>query len=146
MIKQIRKEELIKEDWSGVLMSLPLNKRQMTWASMLCNLGKAEDFIQIYKKSPSSEMAIMGYRRCLHNKGEVVVKEADLYGALKDDDDKKLHSLLQSLFLEIITQADYEYTIECIDGEYKNLQTIYSIHNENKDLKLRRVLMKLTLA
>lgn len=139
--------DLNNEDTYQILSALNMSKRQTLWADFLCSKGNIKDFLSIYNENviPRPELSIMKYRRYIHKNNTVIVRENDIYLSFKNKQPEKLHSLLQDLFLEVISEDDYILIQTCIGNNCNNLKLIYNTHNSNQGLKIRKVLRKTNL-
>lgn len=124
------------------LESLSVDKNYR-WIKLLCEIGNFIDFQDIWYDSKSEILAIMKYRRLLRQQGKTEVSFIELNTAYENKNNNRLHSLLERMFLESITQGQLEFILEKIDNTENGLNKVYDKHTKKKEARILNVILTL---
>lgn len=119
-----------------------VDKHHENWVNFLCSKGSHHEYQQVEEKSKSAMFAIMAYRRLLRSRGLGNIPIITINTAHTQENYIKLHSLLQDLFLEYITEDQFEYTLNEIEQVEDGITKLYEKHLQNKNARiLNRILL-----
>lgn len=113
------------------------------WVDLLCSIGNIDEFKEVSEYSKSEMLAIMKYRKILHKDGKSNVSYIALDTAYKDQGFDKLHKLLEVLFLEHISNEQFDYIIKRLNGTENGLDKIYKLHTQNENARILNVMLKM---
>lgn len=113
------------------------------WINLLCKYGNKEEFNKINQESISTPLAIMKYRRILRGRGYGEISLAELNDAYINKKYKKLHTLLEVMFLEFIPDSKFDYILDKINNTEDGLQKLYNIHQEEKGTRVLSIALVL---
>lgn len=113
------------------------------WIELLCRYGDRKEFIKIYCNNISIPLAIMEYRRKLRDKGYGNVSFIELDKAYANKKYNILHTLFEKLFLEPISQEDFDYIINKLDQTKNGLQKLYNRYLEDKNIRILSIILTL---
>lgn len=113
------------------------------WIELLCRYGSRKEFIKIYCNNISIPLAIMEYRRKLRDKGYGNVSFIELDKAYANKKYNILHTLFEKLFLEPISQEDFDYIINKLDQTKNGLQKLYNRYLEDKNIRILSIILTL---
>ncbi|MGJ0846560.1 hypothetical protein ACR77J_07720 [Tissierella praeacuta] len=106
------------------------------WIDFLCGYGNRLEYQQIEYESKNAMFATMKYRRILRGRDLGNVSFILLNTAYTQKDYIKVHSLLQELFLEPITNGQFEFILNKINGVQNGLQKLYEHHIQDKNVRI----------
>lgn len=119
------------------------NNKNSEWIELLCRYGNRNDFIKIYYNNISIPLAIMEYRRKLRDKGYGNVSFIELDKAYANKKYNILHTLFEKLFLEPISQEDFDYIINKLNQTKNGLQKLYNRYLEDKNIRILSIILTL---
>lgn len=124
------------------LISSDMDKYHENWVDFLCSKGNRHEYQQVEEKSKSAMFAIMTYRRLLRSRGLGNIPIITINTAHTQENYIKLHSLLQELFLEYITEDQFEYVLNELEQVENGIAKLYEKHLQDKNARiLNRVLL-----
>lgn len=126
-------------DTNELLETILKNSNGIEWAKLLCKLGNIENFIEILCTSKSELLAIMKYRRLLHQQCKVKVSFIELNTTYVNNQFDKLHRLLEKMFLEPISDEQFEFILKKINNTENGIENLYNRHVEDKGLRILTV-------
>lgn len=107
------------------------------WINLLCKYGNTKDFDGVLQEKKCIPLTIMAYRKLLKKQKFCEVPFGKLKIAYMQKRYDTLHDLLQQLFLEPISQSQFEFILDKINITESGLQ---KIHNEHKKDMSKRIL------
>lgn len=111
------------------------------WVEYLFGYGNKIEYEQIARGSKNAMFSIMEYRRLLRSRGLGNIPFITLNTAYIKRDYIKLHSLLQELFLEVVTESQFQFILEQINNANDGMIKLYDSHIQDKNKRvLNRVL------
>lgn len=113
------------------------------WSEYLCELGSEKEFKEILSESKNAMFATMKYRRELRSRGLGSPSFIELNTALMQNNYTRLHSLLQELFLEYLTQGQFQYVLDKINTTENGIEKLYNYHKYNIHFRAITVAMML---
>ena len=124
---------------TDTLLELLLGQKELKWSQLLCHIGNIDEFIDIFHSSRSELLAIMKYRRILHQRGMAEVSFIEVNTAYTNKQFNKLHKLLEKMFLEPISDEQFEFILKKIDNREDGIENLYNRHVEDKGLRILTV-------
>lgn len=128
---------------TDTLLELLLEHRELEWSQLLCHTGSIDEFISIFYNSKSDILAIMKYRRILHQRGVSIVSFIELNTAYTNNQFDKLHKLLEKMFLEPIAAGQFEFILSKINSVENGIERLYERHIQDKGLRVLSVALTL---
>lgn len=119
-----------------------MDKYHENWVDFLCSKGDRHEYQQVELESKSAMFAIMAYRRQLRSRclGNIPIIAINI--AYTQENYIKLHSLLQELFLEYITEEQFRYVLDELGQVENGIVKLYEKHLQDKNARiLNRVLL-----
>lgn len=114
---------------------------EQKWIDFLCSHGNKLEYIEIEKQSKGAIFAIMEYRRLLRSRGLGNIPFITLNTAHVKKDYIKLHTLLQELFLEVITESQFKFILEQINNANDGMIKLYDSHMQDKNKRILNRIM-----
>ena len=127
------------QDINTLLLNKQIAKNdgyEQVWIDFLCSYGSRLEYIEIEKQSKGAMFAIMEYRRLLRSRGLGNIPFITLNTAHVKKDYIKLHTLLQELFLEAISENQFQYILEQIDNVNDGVEKLYDRHMQDKNKRI----------
>lgn len=120
-----------------------VSEHQQQWIDLLCTYGNRLEYEKTTEQSKSTMFAIMKYRRLLRSRGLSNVSFIELNTAHIQRNYTKLHSLMQQLFLEPISDSQFSYILDRVNNTEDGMLKLYNQHK--KDVGMRILTATLTL-
>lgn len=120
-----------------------VNTSQYTeWEDLLCRIGDKDSFMKILQNSKSKVFALMCYRKILHNQNKSIVSFTKINEAYKRNEFNILHDLLEKMFLEHISDPQFQIILKRIKTK-DELRKMYRLHTQNKNARILNVVIRL---
>lgn len=137
----------------GEVLLLTINKTLQTrqemeieecnqeWINFLCNYGNRLEYQQIASKSKNDMFAIMEYRRLLRGRDLGNIPLIALNTAYIQINYNRLRNLLQELFLEIISEEQFNFILEKLNSIEDGIKKLYDRHMQDRNKRILNVVL-----
>lgn len=120
-----------------------VSEHQQRWIEYLCSCGSRDEYQKIAEESKGAVFAIMKYRRILRSEGLGNVSFEAINTAHTQKDYIKLHRLLQELFLEPLSNVQFEFVVEKLDRIQDSLTKLYNRHMQDRNVRILSIVLTL---
>ena len=111
------------------------------WINFLCNYGNRLEYQQIASKSKNAMFAIMEYRRLLRGRDLGNIPLIALNTAYIQINYNRLRNLLQELFLEIISEEQFNFILEKLNSIEDGIKKLYDRHMQDRNKRILNVVL-----
>lgn len=112
------------------------SKQDMEWVKLLVKYGDLSEFMSVKAKSINIPMAIMKYRKMLKDKGVGDISFFYLKEVYTNHEQVRLHNLLECMFLEPLTQKQFDYVLDKTNAVEGGIEKLYYKHKEDKNKRI----------
>lgn len=116
---------------------------EYNWIGLLTQHGNKAEFIDIFKQTRNVTLSIMKYRNILFNRGYGNMPYKILHQVYIQQNYNMLHHLLQELFLEYITDDQFQFILDKLQQHKDNLYYLYQKHMNNKQRRILNIILTL---
>lgn len=118
-------------------------KQEKEWIELLSKYGSLQEFEKINNNSVSISMAIMKYRRILRNRDIGAILFSEINAAYLNNEYKKVHGLLEYMFLEPIAQNQFDFILNKINTKDDGMGRLHKEHLKNKNKRVLSIVLTL---
>lgn len=120
-----------------------VNEHDQKWIDYLCSYGNRLEYQQVRNESKNAMFAIMKYRRLLRGRGFGNIPFITLNTAYVLQDYIKVHSLLQELFLEPISDDQFDFILRKINSKDNGVMKLHERHLQDTGTRVLSIIMTL---
>lgn len=113
-----------------------VSEHQQQWIDLLCTYGNRLEYEKTNEQSKSAMFSIMKYRRLLRSRGLGNVSFIELNTAHIQRNYIRLHSLMQELFLEPISDSQFSYILDRVNNTEDGMLKLYDRHKQDTGTRI----------